>query len=380
MDLPRPRNWAAAVLAVVLTALLGAGESPGATATLPARLSDRAFWDLSSGLSEPGGYFRSDNLVSNEHTFQYVIPALLNQVRPGGAYLGVAPDQNFTYIVATSPRIAFILDVRRGNMLQHLMYKALIELSADRAEFVSRLFSKPKPPGLGPRSTVAEIFGAFAEVPTSEAMYRQGVIAVTDQLVKRHGFPLTPDDLEHLESIYFAFFWDGPSVRYSSGTGLGGRGRGAGFPTYEELMLQSDWNGVPRGYLASEEHFGRLKSLQERNMVVPVVGNFAGPKALRGIGDYLRQHGATVTSFYVSNVEQYLYQDGIFDDFARNVATLPIDGTSTFIRSVWTRFGYQGHLLGPDRRATALYPIRAFVRDFEDGLLPSYYDLNSRSR
>jgi hypothetical protein len=343
-------------------------------------LSDRAFWDLSAGLSEPDGYFRSDNLVSNEHTFQYVIPALLEQVAPGGVYLGVAPDQNFTYIVATAPRMAFILDVRRGNLRQHLMYKALIEMSADRVEFVSRLFSKPKPRGLGPRSTVAEIFAAFAEVPTSEAMYRQGVIAITDQLVRRHGFPLTPDDLEQLESIYFAFFWDGPSVRYSSGVGLGGRGRGSGFPTYEELMVQSDWNGVPRSYLASEEHFGRLKSLQERNLIVPVVGNFAGPKALRGIGDYLRQHGATVTSFYVSNVEQYLYQDGVFDAFARNVAMLPIDGSSTFIRSVWTRFGYQGRLLGPDRRATALYPIRRFVRDFEDGLLPSYYDLNSRSR
>ena len=380
MDLPRPRTWALAVLALVLTTLLGAGESPGASATLPGRLTDQAFWELSAGLSEPGGYFRSDNLVSNEHTFQFVIPDLLEQVKPGGVYLGVAPDQNFTYITATLPRMAFILDVRRGNLLQHLMYKALIEMSADRVEFVSRLFSKPKPAGIGPRSSVFEIFSAFAEVPTSELMYRQGVIAITDRLVKRHGFPLTPDDLEDLEAIYFAFFWDGPSVRYSSGTGLGGRGRGAGFPTYEELMVQSDWHGVPRSYLASEENFGRLKSLQERNLIVPVVGNFAGPKALRGIGEYLRQHGASVTAFYVSNVEQYLYQDGVFDDFARNVATLPVDGSSTFIRSVWTRFGYQGRLLGPDNRATALYPIRTFVRDFEDGLLQSYYDLNSRSR
>jgi hypothetical protein len=360
--------------------MLGVGETPGATATLPDRLSDRAFWDLSAGLSEPGGYFRSDNLVSNEHTFQYVIPALLEQIKPGGVYLGVAPDQNFTYIVATRPRLAFILDVRRGNLLQHLLYKALIELSADRAEFVSRLFSKLEPPGLGPQTTVADLFRAFAQVPTSEAMYKQGVRAVTEQLVKRHGFPLTPDDLEHLESIYFAFFWDGPSVRYSSGTGLGSRGRGAGFPTYEELMMQSDWNGVPRSYLATEENYRRLKLMQERNLVVPVVGNFAGPKALRGIGDYLRQHGAVVTTFYVSNVEQYLYQDGLFAEFARNVSTLPVDNSSTFIRSVWTRFGYAGSLLGPDRRATALYPIKAFVRDFEDGLLPSYYDLNSRSK
>ena len=67
---------------------------------------------------------------------------------PGGVYLGVAPDQNFTYMVAVRPRMAFILDIRRGNLLQHLLYKAVFELSADRAEFVSMLFSKPRPAGL----------------------------------------------------------------------------------------------------------------------------------------------------------------------------------------------------------------------------------------
>jgi hypothetical protein len=32
-------------------------------------------------------------------------------------------------------------------------------------------------------------------------------------------------------------------------------------------------------------------------------------------------------------VEQYLYQDNKTDAFCRNVATLPIDATSTFIRT-----------------------------------------------
>ena len=56
--------------------------------------------------------------------------------------MGVGPEQNFTYIVATKPSMAFIVDVRRGNLDLQLMYKALFELSADRAEFVSRLFSQ----------------------------------------------------------------------------------------------------------------------------------------------------------------------------------------------------------------------------------------------
>src|SRR5262245_46518080 len=104
-----------------------------AAAELPSQLSDEEFWSLVNDLSESGGYFRSDDFVSNETTFQFVLPELKNIIKSGGVYMGVGPDQNFTYIVNLQPKIAFILDIRRQNMLQHLMYKALIELSADRA-------------------------------------------------------------------------------------------------------------------------------------------------------------------------------------------------------------------------------------------------------
>ena len=123
-----------------------------------------------------------------------------------------------------------------------------------------------------------------------------------------------------------------------------------------------------------------MKNLQERNLIVPVVGDFAGPKALRAVGAYVREHGVTVQAFYVSNVEQYLFQDGVFEAFARNVATLPTDASSTFIRSVSVRFGDGGSYIWPDGRATALDPIRAFVANFHGGLVASYIDVNARSR
>lgn len=373
----------AVCLAIVCGLRMGAAQAQTSAAAqaLPARLTDQQFWQLSSDLSEPNGYFRSDNLVSNEHTFQYVLPAIERQVRPGGVYLGVAPDQNFTYILAAQPRMAFIVDVRRGNLLEHLMYKAVIELSPDRAAFVSRLFSKPRPAGLGASSTVSEIFQAFAQVETREDLYRQNLQAIEDQLVRRHGFRLSPDDLAQLEEIYFSFFWDGPGLRYSMGSGFGGRGRNGGFPTYQDLVTATDAQGASRSYLASEVRFRALKTLEERNLIVPVVGNFAGPKALKGVGHYVREHGAVISAFYVSNVEQYLFQDSLFEAFARNVATLPVDSASTFIRSVSVRFGYDGkEPLGPDGRATALYPIAAFVQDFKAGRLESYFDVNRRSR
>jgi hypothetical protein len=130
-----------------VTVTPAAQAAPAVAPEIPTRLSDSTFWRLISDLSEPGGFFRSDNFVSNETSFQYVIPELERTIRPGGVYLGVAPDQNFTYLVALRPRIAFIVDIRRQNMIHHLMYKAMIEMAPDRAGFMSLLFARPRPNG-----------------------------------------------------------------------------------------------------------------------------------------------------------------------------------------------------------------------------------------
>ena len=395
MAIVRPRGWLLALAALVAVTAGGASAKTWQAAsqtvqqtgpTLPASLTNEEFWQLSTALSEPGGYFRSENLVSNEHTYQYVIPSLRQMVKTNGVYLGVAPDQNFTFMAAVRPRMAFILDIRRGNLLQHLMYKAVFELSLDRAEFVSRLFSKPRPAGLRTTSSVLELFSAYARVASSEALYNTNLAAIKAHLTKRRGIPLSQEDLLQLESIYQSFFWEGPNLRYTTaplgGNGFrgGGGGPGGRFPSYEELIVQTDYEGVPRSYLASEDNFRFIKGLEEKNLIVPVMGNFAGPKALRSIGRYLRERRTPVVAYYVSNVEQYLFQDRLFEDFAKNVATLPVTGESTFIRSVSSRFGYDGGMTWSDGRATALYPIAQFVRDFQLGLLTSYFDVNSRSR
>src|SRR5678815_4987483 len=129
-------------------------------APVPTRLSDEQFWKLATDSSEEDGYFRSDNLLSNETTFQYVIPDVLNVARQGRVYLGVGPEQNFTYISALKPSMAFIIDIRHGNFDVHLLYKALFELSKDRVDFVSRLFSRKRPADLKPQSSIEEVFRA----------------------------------------------------------------------------------------------------------------------------------------------------------------------------------------------------------------------------
>jgi hypothetical protein len=329
------RRIVLAMTAVVAACVVAVSLGPDARAgggTLPDKLTPAAFWAMSGELSEPNGYFRSDNLVSNEIQFQHVIPDLAKGARLGRVYLGVGPEQNFSYIAALKPSMAFIVDVRRGNLHLHLMYKALFELSADRAEFVSRLFSKKRPEGLTSRSTAQEIFAAYERVDTTEDQYKANLAAIDEHLVKTRELPLNDDDLKGIEYVYYQFFWYGPSIQYWS-SGANGRG-GRSAPTFADLMMADDGEGHALSFLATEENFNTVKELEARNLLVPVVGNFAGPKALREVGKYVKERGATVAAFYLSNVEQYLGRDGIWTQFCGNVAMLPLDESSTFIRSV----------------------------------------------
>ena len=321
------RLAAASILCVSMLALVALRA---ANETLPAQLTDQEFWKLATDFSEADGFFRSDNLLSNEIWLQRVIPDLLNTVKTPSVYMGVGPEQNFTYIAALRPKMVFLVDIRRGNFDLQLMYKALFEMSADRADFVSKLFSKKRPEGLDRNSSATEIFAAFRGVETSEALFKENLKAINDLLVTKHKFALSDGDIQGVEYVYHAFYNFGPALNYSSTGGFGGRYQ----PSYADLMAATDEAGQSRSFLANEENFGVMKALEMKNLVVPVVGNFAGPKAIRAVGDYVKSKGATVSAFYLSNVEQYLYQDRIWANFCRNVATLPLDATSTFIRSV----------------------------------------------
>jgi hypothetical protein len=312
----------AAVIALRPAAVAAAADA------LPERLGDAEFWTLIGDLSEPDGNFPFDNFLSNETTIQSVIPALKVRAEPGGAYLGVGPEQNFTYIAALRPRIAFIIDIRRQNMLEHLLYKALIELSSDRAEFLSRLFSRTRLAGVGTTSTVDELFAAARRARSDRGLFQRNLKAVRTQLIDHYGFTLGSEDLDRIEYVYNEFYVHGPDLRYSL-TGVSEE-----FPAYAELMAETDDAGERHGYLATEQNFRFLKELERNNLIVPLVGDFAGPKALRAVGRYLKEHGATVSVFYTSNVEQYLRPDGAWGGFCSNVATLPLDTTSTFIRTV----------------------------------------------
>jgi hypothetical protein len=353
------------------------GRSAAArTITLP--VSDREFWQLVEDFSEPNGYFRSDNFLSNENAFQHVIPRLQAALPRDGVYVGVGPEQNFTYLVALRPRLAFIVDIRRGNMDEHLLYKAFIELSSNRADFLSRLFARPRPQGLTESTSIGEMMDAFELAAPSDELFQRNLKAATDHLVGHHRFGLTADDVRGLEYVYTAFFKGGPDLNYTfGGSTFFGSMR---FPTYSALMTETDQQGQQRSYLATEENFRILAEMERNNAIVPITGDFGGPKAIRSMGRYLKNRGATVNAFYTSNVEQYLFQqDDAWRRYYTNVAALPIDGRSVFIRSISNR-GYQPQGPGFGFRAqTRLCSISGLLQAFNRGQITGYYDVISMS-
>ena len=136
-------------------------------------------------------------------------------------------------------------------------------------------------------------------------------------------------------------------------------GRGGGFgrnsPSYADLMLSTDEAGQLRAAICRPTRTSRSsKTLESKNLLIPVVGNFAGPKAIRAVASFLKERHAIVSAFYLSNVEQYLNMDGLWATFCSNVATLPLDDTSRFIRSV--RQGQYGY--GPGLSLHARRDVR----------------------
>ena len=307
---------------------------------IPTSLSMPEFRALIYGISEPGQEFHTDNFISNESSYLHPLPVLHQLDVSNGVYVGVGPEQNFTYIGAIRPQMAFIVDIRRQNMLQHLMYKALFAISHTRADFLSRLLSKPlyedlpfiyrlirRPPTWGDSGrdpSIEELVKYFDSVDPVETLYEENLARVKE-MVREYGFG-TPEDLNTVEYVFHAFYKRQLDIRYD---------HIIPFPGFRELLTESTLDGKKSGFLADEQKYRYVKDMHYRNLIVPVVGDFSGDQALRGISQYVKERGAIVSVFYTSNVESYLLAAGftVFSRFIENVRQLPIDESSIFIRS-----------------------------------------------
>jgi hypothetical protein len=337
--------------------------------------ADTAFARTIERLSEPGGYFDSDNLISNEASYLHVLGGLRQVGTTGGAYIGVGPDQNFSYIAHVRPRIAYLIDIRRDNLLHHLLYKALFAHARNRVEYLALLTGRPSPDDVlrWDDRSLADIV-AYIDAQAPDPQLHRATAAHIRRTIRAFGVPLDTRDLDTIENIHRAFHDAALDLRFTSF----GRGPRPYYPTLRQLLLETDRDGNQGSYLASERNFRFVKSLQQADRIIPVVGDLGGDHALRAIGADIRERGERVSAFYTSNVEYYLMGDRKFDSFLANLLSLPRDERSVIIRSYFSR-GYPHPQSVPGFYSTQLLEtLDAMIDAYENDGLRTYFDLVNR--
>jgi hypothetical protein len=335
----------AVVAAAALLLLSGAGLARSVATRveqLATLRNDTSFAGTVARLSEAPGYFDSDNLISNETSYLHAISHLRATGVTGGAYVGVGPDQNFSYIAAIRPSVAFLIDIRRDNLLMHLFFKALFEQSENRFEYLARWTGRTVPANVA-RWTGRQVDAILAAVDSLPVDERAATAAGDTLLasVLRFGVPLSPIDTATIRRFHHEFIRYGLDLQFTST----GRQPRYYYPTLRDLILERDLEGNRAGYLASEDAWRFLKSLQARDRVIPVVGNLAGTLAFPAVSREIAARNERVSALYVSNVEMYIWRDGSFPRFAATAARLPRDARSVIIRSFFGGGFGQSHPL-----------------------------------
>jgi len=354
------------ILSVLTAGLLIAAAAGVGQVQAPASFASRI-----ARLSELEGYFDTDNLISNEKSYLHVVPALRQADFGGGAYVGVGPDQNFSYIAQVRPAIAFIIDVRRDNLLLQLLFKALFQISETRVEYLCLLFGRPAPKVLDEWRLV-DIKRLLAYIDSTSlsqeatATLRAGV----DAAIKGFDVPLSAADLATIDRFHRTFIVNGPALKFETT----GRGPLSYYPTYRELLLETDRQGNPWNFLVSEDDFQFVRSLQKRDLVIPVVGDLSGRSALVAIGRMMSERGDRLSAFYASNVEYYLFREGTFSKFVDNLSHLPHTNRSLLIRAIFA--GASPQQLAPGyASASIVQRVDELLQGYAIGRFKNYREL-----
>ncbi len=339
----------------------------------------RAFAAWVERLSEPGGDFGGDNLISNEQSYLRVMPALARGKVSGGAYVGVGPDQNFSYIGQIKPEVAYIIDIRRDNLLLHLLFKAIFAEAPTRVGYLCLLTGRNAPPDAASwvdasiEKIIAHVDGAPL-LPDAEEKATQRRL---EAAIKAFGVPLSATDLATIAKSRAEFVQEGLSLVFL----VRGQPPRSYYPSLRTLLKENDGAGHQLSFLASETAFQTVRSLQARDLIVPVVGDVSGPRAMRAIAADMKARNLRLSSLYISNIEYYLFREKTFAAYAENLRQLPRAERSWVIRSVFPSGGSRTLAPpAPGHYSTSLVqPFDAMLADLAAGKYTTYRELVSAS-
>lgn len=300
----------------------------------PRLIPDEAVGPLIAKLSEKAGDFPSENYVSNELSLLDVADDLRTPALKGRAYIGVGPEQSYSYLGILEPKVAYVVDIRRGNLLEHMIFRGCFEKAKTAGEFLEALFDDD--------------------------------VARTKAVMERLHVERSKDDDKVLARIHAAFAKHRLKITYTM------LANGRTYPTLGETLASKG------SFTESEEAYARVRKLVVENRVLPITGDFGGNHALRAVGDDMRERGTLLGVFYTSNVEQYLFDQKKHVTFTKSVEAMPRDAESRIVR-VWFDQGRAHPDQRPKIRTTQIVMrADAFVQGAKDAPYKSYWDLATR--
>jgi hypothetical protein len=258
-------------------------------------------------------------------------------------------------------------------MLQHLLFSALFAQADDPYQYLCRLFSRPCPRVTpeGALPGVERTLQALEAHKPSEAAFTENLEAVYRHIRGSLRYSLATQDRIDIRNIYRGFFDEQAEIRFRTF----GRTSGTYHPTYRTLLQARSPSGRFGSFLDSPEDYRFVRDLSRAQRIVPVVGDFAGPQALRAIGGWVRAHGLTVSAFYTSNVEFYLMRDHAFARFVANVRELPTRPESVMIRACFD-YGRSHPAEIPGHRSVLLLQrLPRFLERYDAGSYATDWDV-----
>ena len=347
------------------------GAAPSASAKRAAEAEAKRFASLVDDLSEPDTYFFSDNLITNETSFLQVAEDLQAQAPPGSVYLGVGPEQNFSYIARARPSTAFIVDIRRANTLLHLLYRSAFESAESRSHFLALLLGRSH--DTSKTNAKDASIDAVLEAATTGEATEASFAAASETLMKRiksYGVKLSAEDEAGIKKMHKSFFNDQLAIRFELH-----EKNGRLYPTLREILKSRSPSDASGSFLASEDDFRYVQSMQKDGRIIPIVGDFAGDHAVPQLAEYLKAEGKTVGVFYVSNVEQYLLEPKVWAKWVRNVKALPKTDKSLFLRAYLDQGKKHPSQMKGHRTASVLARMSDFEKSFGDKATTTFWAL-----
>jgi hypothetical protein len=346
---------------------------PSASAKAAREAAARRYADLVNDLSEKDTYFFSDNLISNETSYLQIADELEKLSDPTSVYVGVGPEQNFSYIALARPSTAFIVDIRRANMLLHLLYRASFEEAQSRSHFAALLLGRAHDTAHtnAADATIDQVLESASKGEATPETFKAANAALMKR-IKGYGVKLSAEDEKGIEKMHKTFFDEQLGIRFELH-----EKNGRAYPTLRELLKTESPSGKTGGFLAKEDSFRFLQEMQRAGKIVPIVGDFAGDHALAQLASYLKSESKNVGVFYVSNVEQYLLEPKIWKKWVRNVKALPKTEKALFLRGYLDQGKKHPKQLKGQRTATVLSKISDFETRFGDKPTATFYALST---